>query len=66
MLLSFNKFSRSALTAPIYHSVEETLQEKTRKSNLNFVHNFIVSQIIYCFVCVQYHMIVSSGYDNKR
>ena len=37
MLLSFSKLSISALTAPIYQSVEETLYEKTRKSNLNFV-----------------------------
>ena len=43
MLLSFNKCSISALTAPIHQSVEERLQEK-----------------IYRFVCLQYHVIVSS------
>ena len=31
MLLSFNKSSISALTAPIYQSVEETLKEKNSK-----------------------------------
>ena len=37
MLLSFNKCFISALNAPIYQSVEETVKKKTRKSNLNFV-----------------------------
>ena len=39
MSLSFNKCSISESTAPIYQSVEETLKEKTRKSNLNFCLN---------------------------
>ena len=42
MLLSFNKCSISALTAPIYQSIEEMPQEKTRKSNLNFCVKFTV------------------------
>ena len=66
ILLSFNKFKFSALTAPIYQSVEESLlQEKTRKSNLNFVQNSIVCHpIIYrsVYMYIQYHVILSRGY----
>ena len=58
MLLSFNKCSIAALTAPIYQLVEETLYEKTQ----NFKSSLLlcVSPIIYRFVCIQYHVIVSS------
>ena len=52
MLVSFNTSSISVLTvtAPIYQSVEETLQEKTRKSNAKFI--LIVVCVTRSFTCL--------------
>ena len=53
MLLSFNKCSISALTAPIYQSVEKNA---TRRK----LENLTSTSIIYRFVCIQYHVILSN------
>ena len=65
MLLSFNKCSISAVTVPVYHSVEETLYEKTGIFHLNFILNCSVCHRSFIGFCViQNHVIVSS--ENKE
>ena len=64
MLLSFNRCSISAWTAPIYFSVECMLysEENTNiyPQLLSQLQCVCVSPITYRFVCKQYHVIASS------
>ena len=70
MLLSFNKFNVQfphCLHLSLYQSVEEKVVGENSKilpqlrSQLQFV-----SPIIYRFVCIQYHVIVSSVSETRK